>query len=175
MSLPVKAPRTPSIAVAFFVRIALIRAWAYGERTTAMCAIPGRTKSSVNFAWPVIRRGSSRRLIGEPKMRAPISILLSGLGHPAGRVFHRRHDVLVARASAEVALEADADLRVARMRILLEQIAGRHDHSRRAEAALQAVVLPEGLLQGVELSVFREALDGRDVRSVGLDREDRAG
>ncbi len=38
--------------------------------------MPGSTKSSVNLAWPVIRRGSSRRLIGEPKMRAPMFGLL---------------------------------------------------------------------------------------------------
>ena len=71
-----KTPSTPSIAAAFFVRIALIFAWAYGERTTARCAMPGSTKSSVNLACPVIRRGSSRRLIGEPKMRAPMFGLL---------------------------------------------------------------------------------------------------
>jgi hypothetical protein len=31
--------------------------------------MPGRTRSSVNLAWPVMSRGSSRRLIPEPKMR----------------------------------------------------------------------------------------------------------
>ena len=31
--------------------------------------MPGSTKSSVYLAWPVMSRGSSRRLMPEPKMR----------------------------------------------------------------------------------------------------------
>src|SRR5206468_790441 len=47
-------------------------------------------------------------------------------------------------------------------------------HSRRAVAALQAVLLPEAFLDGMELAVLLEALDGRDLMAVGLDREEGA-
>ena len=40
-----------------------------------MCTMPGNTKSSVNFPWPVRSRGSSRRLIPEPKMREAMAYL----------------------------------------------------------------------------------------------------
>src|SRR5207344_3108617 len=59
--------------------------------------------------------------------------------------------------------------------VVLEQRRRRHDHARRAEAALQAVLFPESLLQRVELAVGREAFDCRDLRAVGLHGEDRAG
>ena len=41
----------------------------------------------------------------------------------------------------------------------------------RAEAALEAVLLPEGLLQWVEPALRRQSLDGRDRRAVGLHRQ----
>ena len=41
-----------------------------------------------------------------------------------------------------------------------------HDHAGRAEAALQAVVLAEGLLHGMQLAVLGQALDGRDLGAV---------
>ena len=44
----------------------------------------------------------------------------------------------------------------------------------RAEAALQAVVLPEGLLQRMQHAVLHQALDRRDLGAVGLHREHQA-
>ena len=61
------------IAAAFFVSILLIFACAYGDRTTDMKTMPGRMKSSVYLAWPVMSRGSSRRLIADPRMRDAMS------------------------------------------------------------------------------------------------------
>ena len=49
-----------------------------------------------------------------------------------------------------------------------------HDHSGRAEAALQGVALVERLLHRVQLPVAGEALDGGDLAAVGLDGEHRA-
>ena len=72
-------------------------------------------------------------------------------------------------------VETVADLGVGGLGILREQVARGEDHARRAEAALQPVLLPERVLQRMELAVLREALDRRDLRAVGLDREDRAG
>ena len=51
---------------------------------------------------------------------------------------------------------------------------GRHDHSRRAVAALKPVLLPERILQRMQLPVGREALDRGDVGPVRLDGEDGA-
>jgi hypothetical protein len=57
------------------------------------------------------------------------------------------------------------------VRVALEKIGGRHDHSRRAVAALETVVLPERLLQRMEPAVGGEALDRRDLGAVGLCRQ----
>jgi len=51
---------------------------------------------------------------------------------------------------------------------------GRHDHAGGAKAALQAMLVPEGLLERVQGRALGETLDRRDPRSVGLDREHRA-
>src|SRR4051812_29746342 len=65
----------------------------------------------------------------------------------AGRGLHRLDDVLVAGAAAEIALEAFTDLLVRRVRMPFEDRGRGHDHPRRAVAALEAVLLVEGLLQ----------------------------
>ena len=52
---------------------------------------------------------------------------------------------------------------------------GLHDHARRAEAALESVLVPERLLERVERGAVRHALDGLDLVAVRLDRQDRAG
>ena len=83
-------------------------------------------------------------------------------------------DVLVARAATEVALDGVPDLVVGRVRVVLEEVDRGHDHARRAEAALEAVLLPEGGLHRVELVTVREPLDGLDLGAVGLDGEHRA-
>src|SRR5436190_18150899 len=56
----------------------------------------------------------------------------------------------------------------------LEELHRRHDHARRAEAALRAVTLPERFLDGMQLAVGREPLDRRHIGAVGLDRQYRA-
>src|SRR5262245_5017085 len=103
-------------------------------------------------------RGSSRRL-----MRVPICFGITGLADILAicscflrrwllrRRLHLVHDVLVAGAAAEVALEAVADLVVGRIRVRLENRARGHDHAGRAVAALEAVLLPESFLHRVEL------------------------
>src|SRR3954449_10885042 len=92
-----------------------------------------------------------------------------------GGVAHRAHDVVVAGAAAEVALEPVADLLLARVRVALQEVGGRHDHARRAVAALERVVFPERLLERVQGSVgARHALDRLDLAAVGLDGEDGA-
>src|SRR5215218_3216397 len=62
-----------------------------------------------------------------------------------GAGLHRRrsladggHDVVVTGAPTEVALERVPDLAIGRLRVPIEQVGGRHDHARGAEAALEA-------------------------------------
>src|SRR4029077_11645140 len=104
--------------------------------------------------------------------------LLTGAGgaatHGLGGGPDRLDDVHVARAATEVALEPFADLVVGRARVLRQQIRRGHDHPRRAVAALQAVLVPERLLQRMELAVLGHAFDRGEAPALGLDREHRA-
>src|SRR5712671_1013154 len=83
-------------------------------------------------------------------------------------------DVRVPGAAAEVAADRLADVRFAGLLVPRQQRAPGHHHPRRAVAALQAVLLPERFLDGVELAVLLQALHGADVRAVGLYRQHRA-
>src|SRR5690242_14454922 len=119
-------------------------------------------------------------------MRAPMgpAVVVSGTvvamsahrDRVAGRRADGADDVLVAGAAAEGALQAPPDVLVGELAVALpDQVDRVHDHPWSAEAALQAVMLPEGLLHGVQLPALRDALDRGDRRSVGLDGEQRAG
>src|SRR5215472_18532543 len=98
-----------------------------------------------------MNRLSSTRLRLDPS--PPILISSSGCdtsGLPSellGRPQHRLDDVLVAGAPAEVAGQRPADLLFGRIRVAVEQGLGREHHARRAEPALQPVLLLEALLQ----------------------------
>src|SRR5712691_4501988 len=149
-----------------------------------MCAMPGRVMSSMYRPCPVIRRGSSRRWILAPimvvtAMSAPSCGGLRGgfcrrAAHGGGRRLHRLDDVHVARAATEVALETLPDLVIGRVRVLREEVGRGHDEAGGAVAALQAVLVPERLLQRVELAVLGHALDRGEVPALGLDGEHRA-
>src|SRR3954454_18856517 len=122
-----------------------------------------------------MNRGASTRLTGAPRTSVTTSLLLRRDGgggpfaHDASGVADREHDVVVARAAADVALDRVPDLVVRRVVVPRKQVCGRHDHPRGAEPALQAVLLPEGVLERVQLVALRHALDGRDARPVRLD------
>src|SRR4029077_17969674 len=90
------------------------------------------------------------------------------LGHLLRRVLDRLDDVVVAGAATEVAFEAVANLGLAGALVPLEELVGGHDHARGAEAALEAMLLPEALLDRVELPILGEPLDRHDVGAVGL-------
>src|SRR5216117_1336619 len=87
-------------------------------------------------------------------------------GHVLRSPLDRLHDVVVAGAPAQVAFELVADLLLRRFRIALEQLAGGQNHAGRAEAALQAVLLPETLLDRMQVPVLREPLNGGDLGAV---------
>src|SRR5260370_25984990 len=137
-----------------------------------------------------MKRGSSLRLIEWPmpptsgEVRGVAMASDSFLARPrfllarprcSGGVLDGLDDVVVPRAPAEVAGDGPADVGFGGVRIRLQKRAARHHHAGGAVAALQTVLLVKALLDRVELSVFLEALDGRDVAAVGLDREHRAG
>src|SRR5712691_2994871 len=95
--------------------------------------------------------------------------------HHLGRRLDRLDDVVVAGTATEVALEPQPDLLLRRVGVALEQLLRRHDHAGRAEAALEPVLVPERLLQGMQRRSLGQALDRRDLRPIALDGEDRAG
>ena len=66
-SLPVYTASTPLIFVAAVASIRTMRACACGLRTKAAVVVPGIRRSSTKVPLPVIKRGSSRRLMLAPK------------------------------------------------------------------------------------------------------------
>ena len=93
----------------------------------------------------------------------------------APRRQRRLDDVLVARAAAQVAVQTAPYFGFGRVRVVAQELVDRDDHARRAEAALQAVLFPERLLDRVQLAVgLGIALDRLDVGAVGLDGQDGA-
>src|SRR5215831_3388526 len=103
-----------------------------------------------------MKRGSSLRFIECPM--PPTSGLVLGcmaclLTQPLGRVLDCLDDVHVARAATEVSGDGFPDLRFTRRFVSGEERAAGHHHPGGAVAALQTVLLPEPLLDRVELSV----------------------
>src|SRR5919108_179940 len=103
-------------------------------------------------------RGSSTRFMRAPTMLVVVcSSTWVVMASPHRRRVDGLDDVLVAGAAAEVALEPAPDLRVGQpLAVRAEELDAGHDHPRRAEAALERVALPEGLLQRMELALAGE-------------------
>ena len=68
-----------------------------------------------------------------------------------------------------------ANLLLGRLGIALQHLVRGHDHAGGTEAALQAVLLPEPLLDRVQVAVLGEALDRGDLDAVALHGEEVAG
>src|SRR5213592_1979675 len=115
-------------------------------------------------------RGSSMRFSARPMYGV---LVASATGHlrvhvvsgfsrtRARRLRDRVENVRVARAAAQVSAQPFGDLVARRLRVLREQMDGRHDHPGRAVATLQAVAVPESLLHRMQMTV-RDAFDRRD-------------
>src|SRR6476620_1341056 len=134
---------------------------------------------SMKEPWPSMSGASSFRRMGRPTY---ISVVAMGspsgvrAAHPTGGVQDRLDDVLVSGAPAEVPLEGLADLRLGWRRVLLKEAGGRHQHARCAVPALEAVVAMERVLERVQGPVRPgQSLDRRDLSTVRLDGEERAG
>src|ERR1700730_2937951 len=121
-----------------------------------------------------MRRGSSRLRILLP---TKVSVLVIVVAMVSLRLrlcrggFHRVDDVLVAGATAQIAVQAVTDLFLARLGIALDNLLDRHDHAGRAETALQPVLVPKGFLYGVQLAVSRQTFDGENIAAVRLHRK----
>src|SRR5215467_14558494 len=114
---------------------------------------------------PLMRRGSSIRLSAFPTYLSATSHLRSN--RLAGCLRHRVEDVRVAGAAAQVAAQALGNFVARRLGVLREQVNRRHDHPWRAVAALQAMAVPEALLDRMQMAVGN-AFDRRHRRAVGL-------
>ena len=121
-------------------------------------------------------RSSSRGTrAADPTMLARSAVTFTLPAHFVGRRAHRLDDVLVAGAAAEIGREHVEQVLVADVGLALEHAGREHQEARRAEAALQPVMLDEGALQRMQLVALREPLDGADRLAVGLHREHQAG
>ena len=68
----------------------------------------------------------------------------------------------VAGAAADIAVHVMDDLFASRIGDLIQQRFGRHDHARRAEAALKGELVDEGLLDRMERAIgFFQTFDGQ--------------
>src|SRR3954466_8566287 len=128
--------------------------------------------SSVYWPLPIRKRASSLRRPDSPMCGglakavslAPMAFSSRRAGQGGLPLLHGLHDVLVARAAAQVAFELFADLRFGGVGMALAQVQRAHHHARGAETALQAVAFLEGGLHRVQRAIgLGQALDGRDV------------
>src|SRR5262245_30338424 len=101
-----------------------------------------------------MKRASSLRATEWPSPRTSVAIALSP--HGRGGALHGLDDVLVPGAAADVPRQRPADLLLAGVGVLGEERARGQHHPRSAESALQAVLLVERGLDGVQLAALRE-------------------
>src|SRR5262245_6061569 len=110
-----------------------------------------------------MKRGSSFRFMCTPTewsgfacmlivvpSRASLRVGSDRLVEHAGCLLHCLHDVLIAGAPTEVSGEPLTNISLARIGLMFQQRVGREQHARSAVAALQAVLIPEALLQRVQ-------------------------
>src|SRR5262245_55721096 len=176
---------TPGIFSAAEVSMLTTLAWAYGERSILPKSIPGRLMSKVYFAFPETLSGPSRRL-----MRLPMCVRLPSSGHlysaialasfpqrpaGAGNLRDGAFDAIVGTAAAEIAADSQFDLFRRRLRMFVEQRSAGHHKAWCAEPALLCIVIPERLLDGMQLPVLFEAFDGLDLVSLRFDGQNGAG
>src|SRR5438105_7384981 len=151
---PLVPPRAPSFRA---------RAWSRCRRSRQVAALSQRRLSFVSLA------PGKARLRRRPATHERSRFHLLARGR-----LDRLEDVPVARAAADVALDRAGDLVVGGARVLPQERGRAHQHPGRAVAALERVVVGEGLLELRQLVLFGQALDGLDRGAVGLHREQHA-
>src|SRR5499427_3573758 len=168
MSAAVMTARTPGSALARLVSIRTMRACACGLRSSLAWRRPRGLMSATYCTRPVTFSGPSGRGIASPTpltSRVVFIVDMSGApggGRRLGGLGDGGDHLRVARASAEIARDAVADLLLARLRMLGDEGGRGHEDAGDAEAALGHAVADEGVLQRMEDTVVAEAFDGGD-------------
>src|SRR5689334_20846169 len=104
----------------------------------------------------------------------PVSVI--GLSpHRPSASLHGFHDIVVAGAAADVSLKPFADVSLTGIGVSPREIDGTHDHARRAKPALQSMMLAEGRLHGMQLTVNRQPFNRCYGGAVRLHREHGTG
>src|SRR5688500_8960061 len=129
-----------------------------GRFTTRVTVASSVSSSAAAAGRSGIALGSSASITSRKAFHVVVMSAPRGGGGRPCRGQRGGHDVLVARAAAEVPGDRLADLGFARIRRLSQEARERHQKARSAEAALKPVVLAEGLLQRVEPLAVREPL-----------------
>src|SRR5262245_60212531 len=171
MSAAVSTARTPGSARAFEASMRLIRACAYGLRSSRACSIPGSWISATYWVRPVTFSGASNRGMDTPMPRTWRVVIITATGSVLPCLTggaDSGHHLRVARAAAQVAGDAQADVCLSWGGVLGQQRAGRHQHAWDAEATLRHAMVNKRLLHGVQLACFQKTFDGSDVVPAGL-------
>src|SRR5487761_863031 len=95
--------------------------------------------------------------------------------HLLRRIFDCFHDMLIPRAPAQIPFQSLPDFLACGMGITAQKLIGCKDHARSAEAALQAVLLPEPFLERMEFAVAGQPFNGGYFRSISLRGQYSAG
>src|SRR5450631_2331675 len=138
------------------------RAWSTGRETKC------RRRSGLG---PAAAAGlpdeglSGRRIWPGPSLSA----------HRFGRRAHGLDDVLIAGAAAEVGRQHVKQIVIGNIRLALKHAHRQHQKARRAEAALQTVIVHEGLLHRMQRVAIGETFHGADFFARRLHREHQAG
>src|SRR6478672_6537793 len=119
------------------------------ERNTKACPCETIRRSRLDRLQVI--RAYEKSGVNEDRARATPS-RTCGL-QPFRRVERGIHDALVAGAAAQIARDRDAHLVLGRIGIVAQEFDQRGQHARRAETALQAVVVAESLLQRMKLGI----------------------
>src|SRR5712692_1884391 len=165
-SLPVRTRCTPGCCCAFSVLISSIKACGWGERSSFVCSMRGRTMSSANRVWPVTLARPSTRRRGLPR-----TFKLQ----PSRSFFDRLEDLLVSGTTTKISGNCLSNPGAARVRFFHEQRLGGHEDSRSAVAALRGAEVGERGLQRVQLGAARHAFDGLNRAALAFEREQQAG
>src|SRR5580704_1057706 len=116
--------------------------------------------SSTKRPRPASSAGSSSRVTRAPKCFVPIASAPCRVAQTLCRIERRLDDAGIAGAAAEIARQCVPHVLLARRRIFAQQLGERDQHPRRAETALQAVIVDKSLLQYRQPAFGREPLDG---------------
>src|SRR5262249_29184626 len=94
--------------------------------------------------------------------------------HFGGGGAHRLDDILIPGTAAQIGREHVDQVHIADVGLAFEHADDQHEEARRAEAALQPVMVHEGALEGMQLVALGQSLHGADRFPVGLHGEHQA-